>query len=115
MIICSRYLVPKGYVGLTIFPFIFLKNKAFKKETALLNHEYIHLKQQLEFLIIPFYVWYGLEFLLRLLQYKNWNLAYKNISFEREAFANEYNSKYLKERGFWQFLKYLRSHDFPSK
>jgi hypothetical protein len=115
MIICSKYLVPKGYVGLAVFPFIFLKDKTFKNDGVLINHENIHLKQQLEFLIISFYVWYGIEFLFRLLQYGNWHLAYKNISFEREAFANENNPKYLKERGFWQFLKYLRRHDFPSK
>ncbi|MCF8274600.1 MAG: hypothetical protein K9I95_12290 [Flavobacteriaceae bacterium] len=115
MILCSKYLVPKGYVGLAIFPFVFLKDKTFKNDVVLLNHENIHLKQQLEFLIIPFFVWYGIEFLIRLYQYKSWYLAYKNISFEREAFANENNANYLKLRGFWQFLKYLCKHDFQYK
>ncbi len=114
MILYSKYLVPKGYLGITIYPFVFLKEKRFKEDTVLINHEYIHLKQQLELLIIPFFVWYGIEFLIRLCYYKNWFLAYKNISFEREAFANELNSKYLNQRGFWQFLKYLRNHDFQA-
>ncbi len=81
----------------------------------LINHEYIHLKQQLELLIIPFFVLYGIEFRIRLCFYKSWILAYKNMSFEREAFCNESNVKYLNQRGFWQFLKYLRNHDFQAQ
>jgi len=111
MIFFSKYLVPKGYTGITIYPFVFLKSKALKQDKVLVNHEKIHLKQQLELLILPFYVWYVLEFLIRYLKYKNWHLAYKNISFEREAFCNDTNLDYLKSRTFWQFLKYLRHHD----
>ncbi|PIV94487.1 MAG: hypothetical protein COZ17_07275 [Flavobacteriaceae bacterium CG_4_10_14_3_um_filter_33_47] len=115
MILCYKYLVPKGYIGLTIFPFIFLKDKKFKTHIELINHEKIHIKQQLEFLILPFFVWYGIEFLVRFYQYKSWHLAYINISFEREAFANECKVNYLNERRFWQFLKYLRAHDVSVK
>ncbi len=73
-----------------------------------MNHERIHLRQQIELLVVPFYVWYGLEFLLRLLQYRNRRKAYYNISFEREAYGNEKDLNYLKQRSFWNFLKYLR-------
>ncbi len=76
-----------------------------------MNHEKIHLKQQLELLIIPFYLIYTIEFLVRLFQYKKRNLAYRNISFEREAYTNEFNLGYLKRRPFWRFLKYLRVND----
>ena len=72
-----------------------------------MNHERIHLKQQFELLIIPFFIWYGLEFLVRLLQYRNRRDAYLNISFEREAYQNEFDLEYLKKRHFWSFLKYL--------
>ncbi|WP_034041236.1 hypothetical protein [Wocania ichthyoenteri] len=112
MIFISKYLVPKGYTGLTVFPFVFLKNSRFKTDYILINHEKIHLRQQLEMLVIPFYLAYILEFLFRLIQYRNWNLAYRNISFEREAYANELNLDYLKQRLFWEFLKYLRANDF---
>tara|TARA_R110002049_G_scaffold99113_3_gene241658 strand:+ start:611 stop:949 length:339 start_codon:yes stop_codon:yes gene_type:complete len=112
MICISEYLVPKGYSGLTIFPFVFLKHKNLKWNKGLLNHEKIHLKQQIELLLIPFYVLYFLEFLIRLFQHKNWHKAYRNISFESEAYHNESNLHYLKQRPFWAFLKYLRSHDF---
>lgn len=104
-------MVPKGYIGITIFPFVFLKSKALKLNATLINHEKIHLKQQLELLVFPFYVFYSIEFLVRLIHYKNWQIAYRNISFEREAYLNESNLDYLKQRSFWAFLKYLRHHD----
>ncbi|WP_290698062.1 hypothetical protein [Lacinutrix sp.] len=112
MILISKYLVPKGYTGITIFPFVFLKTSALKEDAVLINHEKIHLRQQLEFLIVPFYIIYGLEFFVRLIQYKNWYNAYVNISFEREAYQNQTNFSYLKQRQFWSFLKYIRTDDF---
>ncbi|TBV25010.1 hypothetical protein DMZ43_14150 [Meridianimaribacter sp. CL38] len=107
MILVSKYIVPKGYVGVTIFPFVFLKYKALKEDVVLLNHEKIHLKQQLELLIIPFYLLYLIEFFIRLVQYKNMYAAYKNISFEREAYFQEAQLDYLKYRRLYSFLKYL--------
>lgn len=112
MIFFSKYLVPKGYTGITIFPFVFLKYKNLKDDVVLINHESIHLRQQLELLILPFYVIYFLEFLMRLIQYRNWYKAYRNISFEREAYYNEANLDYLKNRKVWSFLKYFCSNDF---
>ena len=100
-------MVPNGYLGLTIYPFIFLKKKQLKDDIYLLNHETIHLKQQLELLIIPFFVWYGIEYIFRLIQYRNQFLAYKNISFEREAYTNDSDLNYTKNRKFWSFLKYI--------
>jgi len=111
MIFISKYIVPKGYTGIAIFPFVFLKSKQLKENQVLINHEKIHLRQQLELLVIPFYIFYGTEFLVRLIQYKNWHTAYRNISFEREAYINEFDLNYLKQRSFWSFLKYLRKHD----
>lgn len=72
----------------------------------MLNHERIHLRQQIELLIIPFYLCYGIEFIIRYFQYKNWDKAYRNISFEREAYGNESDLEYLKKRKFWGFLKF---------
>ena len=110
MIIVSKYLVPNGYTGFAFFPFVFLKQKHLRNDRCLLNHEMIHLRQQLELLIVPFYVFYIFEFLVRLYQYKVWHLAYRNISFEREAYENESNLDYLNHRSFWYFLKYIRKH-----
>lgn len=107
MILISKYLIPKGYLAFAFFPFMFLKYKDLKHYKFLINHEKIHLRQQIEFLVIPFYVFYSFEFLIRLIQYKNWHLAYKNISFEREAYKNEKDLNYLQSRSFWSSLKYL--------
>ncbi|GGG56217.1 hypothetical protein [Bizionia arctica] len=107
MILIFKYIIPKGYTGIAIFPCIFLKHPHLKKDTALINHERIHLRQQIELLVLPFFVLYVLEFLIRLVQYKSWYLAYRNISFEREAYANEKDLNYLKSRSFWGFTNYF--------
>lgn len=112
MIFVSKYLVPKGYTGITIFPFVFLKSKNLKGNSVLINHEKIHLKQQLELLIIPFYLWYVLEFFIKLWKYKKWHLAYRNISFEREAYSKENDLEYLNKRQMWAFLKYICYNEF---
>jgi hypothetical protein len=91
--------------GMAIFPFIFSRTK--KPGKVLLFHETIHLRQQLEMGLLPFYIWYFLEYLVRLIQYRNHYLAYMNISFEREAYANEREFEYLVNRKFWAFLRYL--------
>ena len=107
MILIAKYLIPKGFVGITLFPFIFLKKKDLKDDKVLVNHEKIHLKQQAELLLIFFYIFYSLEWVFKILRHKNSYLAYKNISFEREAYQNENNFNYIKKRKFWAFIKYL--------
>jgi hypothetical protein len=107
VILISKYLVPNGYTGMAVFPFVFLKHKAFKADVVLINHEKIHLQQQLELLIIPFFICYLFEFVIRLILYKNWRKAYYNISFEREAYINQNDLNYLKSRPFYGFLNYI--------
>ncbi|REE08104.1 hypothetical protein DFQ09_109170 [Winogradskyella pacifica] len=109
MILISKYLVPKGYLGITIFPFMFLKTEDLKRNAVLINHEKIHLKQQLELFILPFYVLYTIEFLCRLIQNKKWDLAYRNISFEREAYRHEKDLDYLKSRPLYNVFKFIRN------
>ena len=108
MVIISKYLVPKNYIGLTIYPFVFLKNKELKSDEYLLNHENIHLQQQKELLWIFFFIIYTVEYFIRLIQYKNHHKAYKNISFEREAYINEGNLNYLLDRKIFSFLSYFK-------
>jgi hypothetical protein len=107
LIIVSKYLIPKGYSGLTFFPFIILKANHYKYNKATINHEKIHIRQQLELLILPFYLCYFTDFLIKYVKYKNFDLAYRNIVFEREAYANENDLNYLKSRRFWKFLSYF--------
>ena len=106
-LIVAKYLIPKGYRGMAMFPFIVMKYDLDKENQILVNHEKIHLRQQIEMLVLPFFICYFLEYLVRLIQYKNAALAYRNISFEREAYAKETDLDYLKNRSFFQFLKYI--------
>ncbi len=107
MILISKYIVPKGFIGITVFPFIFLREKSLRNDKTLINHEKIHLQQQLELGIFFFFIFYGLEWFIKLLKYKNSYTAYQNISFEREAYQNETDFLYLKKRKWWRFLKYI--------
>jgi hypothetical protein len=107
IVLVVKYLTPKGFRGITLFPFILLTKKEDREDVVIINHEMIHIRQQLEMLIVPFFVWYGIEFLIRWIQLKNKHVAYRNISFEREAYANEKDLHFLKQRSFWFFLKYV--------
>lgn len=107
MILISKYLVPKGYTGLTVYPFVFLKRKALRGDFVLINHENIHLKQQLELFIAPFFIWYLIEYIIRLIQYRSHFEAYRNISFEREAYTNHADLNYLSQRKLWSFMNYI--------
>jgi len=109
-LIVAKYLIPKGYRGMAVFPFVLVKCNFDKTNEVFVNHEKIHLRQQLELLVIPFFVWYFLEYLIRLIQYKNGTLAYRNISFEREAYTKETDLNYLKNRSFFRFLDYIKSN-----
>lgn len=107
VLIVNRFLLRKGFNGITLWPFVVLRKKELRGDTQLIHHERIHLRQQAEMLLIFFYLWYGIEFLARWFQYKNKNAAYRNISFEREAYTNEKDLDYLKKRSLWNFIQYL--------
>jgi hypothetical protein len=105
-VIVAKYLIPKGIRGITIFPFILIGVASDKRNAILINHEKIHIRQQIELLILPFYIWYLFDFGIQFIKYKDKNKAYRNICFEREAYANELNLNYLAKRDCWNFLKY---------
>lgn len=107
ILIVFKYLTPRGFRGLTFYPFVFLADKDDKLNEVFINHEKIHIRQQLELLIVPFYLWYFTEYLFRLLQFRNRKKAYYAISFEREAYANEKDLAYLNSRPFWGFMRYI--------
>jgi hypothetical protein len=108
IIVCQNLLKNTKINGITLYPFIFIKNPEDKKNSVLINHEKIHLKQQLELLIIFFYLAYIIEYYYHLIKLKNGHRAYLAISFEREAFAHELDLEYLKKRKVWGFWKYLK-------
>ena len=108
-VVVFPYILSKSFAAVTIFPFIILKRKESKDDFVLINHEKIHIRQQLELLWLPFFIWFAMEYFIRLLQYRNFYLAYKNISFEREAYDREHEIDYLNRRRAYSFLKYIFS------
>lgn len=131
MITIKNNIIPfKGFTALTLWPFVFVRKDEEKYYTeAVQRHEAIHGEQQKELLVlgciiamilcvfgcgwwsplsIPmFLLWYGIEWLVKLCYYLNAMTAYKNISFEREAYANQHDAKYLDTRRCFAFVKYI--------
>ncbi len=91
-----EFLLRMKISAIAIFPFIILPTYTTITD-RLINHEKIHLRQQLEMLIIPFYIVYLIEY------YKK---GYYNVSFEKEAYANEHNNQYISKRKLFSFIKY---------
>jgi hypothetical protein len=91
--------------GMALFPFVLVRQR--RPHRFLLQHEIIHLQQQLETAFVLFYVWYLAEYLIRLFICQNHYKAYRSISFEREAFQHEADPDYVYNRSFWAFLRYI--------
>lgn len=101
-----KFIMGDNIAGITLSPFgIYVKEK-YLTNAEIINHESIHWKQQMEMLIIFFYLWYLIEWLLKKIKYGK--EAYDNISFEREAYTNENNLKYLETRKPYSWLKYIK-------
>lgn len=139
MKIVYNYIIPfKGYLAMCVFPFIFVRKDARNLTVKDINHEKIHLRQQLEMYIVGviltlilficglswwslfalpiFFIWYGVEWFLRWCAYGfNQNEAYHNISFEQEAYGNESNLDYLRTRKRFSWCKYLFKKSYKSK
>ena len=123
MKIIRNNIIPfSGFKAINLFGVLFVRSNA-KIDDVTINHEGIHSKQFIELMILfavatvfirwwmplfsPlfFYIWYVIEWLIRLFKKGN---AYKNISFEREAYANEGDASYLNGRYWFNFLRYIR-------
>ena len=98
----SKFLLSKNIIGITICPFgIYVKDL---NDIYTINHEKIHWKQQVEMLVILFYIWYIIEFSIRRIFNKD---AYNNLSFEKEAYLYGNDLQYLKQRKHFSWIKYL--------
>lgn len=104
-IIYSRWFPPGNYKCINLFG-VFLAKK--ELSAVNINHESIHTAQGKEMLWVFFYLWYIIEWGIRLIQYLDQNAAYRNISFEREAYTNQSNFDYLNTRSSWAFLNYMK-------
>ena len=105
IIIRNKFIPFKGYIAINIFGILFCRKNA-EIDYITLNHERIHTAQMKEMLFIFFYLWYGIEYLIRLIIAENHHIAYRNISFEKEAYAHEENMAYLIYREHFNWIKY---------
>ncbi len=101
-------IIPRRVRAIVLWPFIIIKRADDRGDRVLINHERIHVRQQLELLILPFYLLYVLMYLMGLMRGMSRHEAYMAIAFEREAYAHEADEEYLKDRKFWSWLKYRR-------
>jgi hypothetical protein len=92
--------------GMALYPFILLREEKFLDDPVLMNHERIHHRQEVELLIVPFYILYLLNYLFNRLRYSTHDEAYRNIIFEREAYAKESDFDYLKKRKWFSSFQY---------
>ncbi len=103
LIVRNRYLPGRRYAAINLFGVLFCRHGT-KVTPLMINHERIHTAQMLEMGILPFYVWYLVEWLIKV---PTPGRAYKRISFEREAYRHEHDLGYLSRRrhyAWWPLL-----------
>ena len=94
-IIYNNIIPFKGFAAMNLFGVIFARKEAKPLSKRTLNHEAIHTAQMRELGYIFFYLCYVVEWIVRLCMKGS---AYRNISFEREAYAHQGAKRYLKTR-----------------
>ena len=103
-IIRTRILPFSGFTAINLLGILFVHPGVYLSN-ELINHERIHSAQQRELLFLFFYLAYVFEWLARLPMRGN---AYRNISFEREAYANQRDLNYLKYRRHYAWRHYMK-------
>lgn len=114
MIVIKNRIIPfEGYSTINLFGILFTKKDNLSEKT--LNHESIHTKQMIEMGFIFFYLWYCIEYIIVRFFHSSQNKAYRDISFEEEAYAHDTDMEYLKNRKPYSWWKYLKIKKGDSK
>ncbi|MBK5721376.1 hypothetical protein JGH11_10875 [Dysgonomonas sp. Marseille-P4677] len=102
-IIYNNILPFKGYIAINICGILFARRECKPLVDWMINHERIHTRQIMELFVVFFYLWYVIEWIIGVIRYRDKKQAYLNISFEREAYKNQFNLDYLKQRKPYSF------------
>lgn len=97
----------KDYTGLSVFIWIWIyEGRRWEKSIEkTIRHEKIHYKQQLELgFLIGGLAW---AILMLISWIKHGKGAYINHPWEKEAYGNEHDLDYLKNRKFLAWIKYV--------
>ena len=105
-VICNKFIPFKGYSAITIGNIIFVRKEC-EVTDILINHGSIHYEQEKELGYVGFYLLYILEYLYNRVKYKDGRTAYRNISFEKEAYGSQRDLDYISNRKKFSWLKYL--------
>lgn len=100
MKIIRNNILPPGrnFSAINLFGIFFIKRNVLV-DRQFITHETIHTLQMKELLYIPFYIIYVIEWIVRLFQNRGDSFkAYLSISFEREAYDNDFNPDYPAQR-----------------
>ena len=109
MIIIHNRFIPFGrYLAINLFGIIFVRRGRGDLSPVDRNHEYIHTLQQRELLFVFFYLFYVTEWVIRLLICRNAHEAYRNISFEREAYTHQRNQHFPQERRLFAWVRFIK-------
>lgn len=109
-IIYNRLIPFKGFSCLNLFGVLFVRKNDDgsipKLSRVSVNHEMIHTEQMKELLYIFFYIWYFIEWVIELIL-PPFDKDYSDVSFEEEAYMNEDNLDYIKQRKRYNWIKYV--------
>ena len=95
-----------GFKAINLFGVLFVRKGCTMSESDI-NHEMIHTLQMKELGYVLFYLWYLVEWLVKLAKLRDSNKAYRAISFEREAYGNEKNLTYTITRAKYAWRKLI--------
>lgn len=120
-----------GCHTITLGPFVFSKRKEEIITQEVRNHETCHAVQWTEMTVCAgtvvlllqiiygisplwylmsgtaYYIWYVLEYLVRLAIGRDTEWAYRTVGFEAEAYANDDDPDYIENRGLMDWIRYL--------
>ena len=108
-VVYNKYIPLKGFVALTLWPWIFVREYKSAKFTPMMKrHEATHAHQQFECLFVGFLFIYCLEWLVKMwICWFDLDRAYMSISFEQEAYEHQEEIYYNDVRRHYAWTKYL--------
>lgn len=112
---------------ITVGPWVFTKLKESEVPQEVRNHECTHVRQWTETTLfvgllllafgvsawwllaapLAYYLWYGVEYLVRLCILRDGRKAYRAVSFEQEAYGHETEAEYNENAGYFGWVKYI--------
>lgn len=131
IIIRNKFIPFPGFKALNFLGILFVRGNA-KITDRTLNYERIHSRQIVEVIALSFlplsfylhfggkwlfgallslfsyYIWYVIEWVVHLMMGKGKHEAYRSICFENEAYSNDTNFEYLKNRSLFNFFDYIK-------